>query len=201
MAKAATSASLSAGSSSERLAPSGARIGRPGGPGNLFPGAGKLSVKTDKLVFCGEIVGFVHGMHQHPNNKDNTKTSTRFLGRFILKPAPEAGQAQRECLECYLPGVVERALISQISRSIEPNIPIAVEVWAEPDAIGGRETATGYQYAVYNRMAARADDPLWALAAETGIGDIPALAAPRAAPALSHEHVDPETGEVTTSAA
>lgn len=196
-----------------RIAPTGARIGRAAGPGNINPGAGVRSRQTGKLEYVGEIMGFAVDLLRHPNSKDPTKTSIKFMGRFVVVPAKSSGLPQRVTSEAYFPGIVERSLAAQLDKG-ESNIPVAIEVWAEPDQISGvtTPTATGYVYAVYDRMPAREDDPMWALAAYTGIGTIPELApALTALPGMSArrqlagpapaapgepENFDPQTGEL-----
>jgi hypothetical protein len=180
-----------------RLGPQGERIAGPAGPGNIWPGRGMASVKQGKLLFCGEILGEVHGYIEHPNTRDPKRNSVRFLGRFVVVPAEESGLPQRMVSECYLPGVVERSLKAALQAGAT-GMQVAVEVWSEPDEISkpATRTATGYSYAVYNRLRPKADDSLVALMQQTGIGKIPQLALETARPA-DPDAFDPETGEVT----
>lgn len=183
-----------------RQGPQGTKLEGPGGPGHLYPGAGIASRKSGEPIFCGEIAGLAFGYLDHPNQKDPTKTSTRFQGDFLFKSAKDGSITMRK--ECYLPGVVGNALRAALSLQAntihaEP-LKLAIEVWAEPDEFTNpnRPTATGYVYACYDRRKEAAQaSPLLMLAAESGFVDMPALAQPALA-APSGEYVDPETGEV-----
>lgn len=186
-----------------RQAPQGTKLEGPGGPGHLYPGAGIASRKSGEPIFCGEIAGLVYGYVDHPNQRDPSKTSTRFQGDFLFKSAKDGSVTMRK--ECYLPGVVGNALRAALS--LQQNtlnagaIKVAIEVWAEPDEFTRptRPTATGYVYACYDRQPTAAQaSPLLMLAAEAGFVDMPALAAPQLA-GPSGEYVDPETGEVTAA--
>jgi hypothetical protein len=102
--------------------------------------------------------------------------------------------------ECYFPGTVERALRAALGLNPhgEP-IPVAIEVWCEPDAAGRPPSPLGYSYVTYDRAAVRDNDPLLSLAYEAGILERPSLAI--AAPESdADETIDPETGEITRRA-
>ncbi len=171
----------------EPIVPVGRRISRPGGPGSLRFGAGIKARNTNKPVFCGSIVGHATSYVKHPNNKDASKESVRFVGEFLMIDY-EGGQSR--VYETYLPSVVTRSTAAMLDR--EGNtVSFAFDIWAEPDAPGVLPSATGYQYAAFDRIPVRADNVLMRLAVECGMV---------AQPTIEHDplsvETDPETGEV-----
>ena len=178
--------------------PAGVKIERFYGPGNLRPGAGKEARKLDQSIYCGRIAGVTFDYEEHPNAKDPTRKSTRFLGQFMV--IPHGGEAVRTA-GVYLPGSVEAMLKIAINlgRSQGQVVKFAYEIWAEPDSISGRKTATEYTYVVRDLRPTTADDPLMQLVIESGITapNLPAIAHERHdSEAPGPDDVDPETGEI-----
>jgi hypothetical protein len=182
-------------------APKGRRLTGNLGPGRLYPGAGRLVQQTQQPVRCGTIAGEVFGYLEHPNSKDAKRVSTRFAGRFV---ATTAEGKLIQGYECYFPGTVERTLraaldLQRNSGGAKP-IPVALDVWCEPDEPGRPASPLGYQYVTYDRSAQPASDPLLELAYQDGV-----IERPKETPQLlttasaGVEHYDPETGEVIKS--
>ena len=182
-------------------APQGRRLAGNLGPGTLRPGVGKLVQRTGQPYYCGTITGRVFGFTEHPNSRDPKRTSTRFAGNFMLI---DHNGTVINGHECYLPGTVERAIKAALNLNPhgEP-VPLAAEIWCEPDQDGRPPSPFGYSYVTYDRAAVRENDPLLALAYEAGILERPslAIAAARDDEAREGETVDPETGEITRQAA
>ena len=181
-------------------APQGRRLAGNLGPGTLYPGVGKLVQRTGQPYYCGTITGRVFGFLEHPNSRDPKRTSTRFAGNFMLI---DHNGTVINGHECYLPGTVERAVKAALNLNPhgEP-VPLATEIWCEPDQDGRPPSPLGYSYITYDRAAVRENDPLLALAYEAGILERPSLAiAARDDEAREGETVDPETGEITRQAA
>jgi hypothetical protein len=156
--------------------------------------------RTGQPHYCGSISGLVFGYVQHPNSKDAKRTSTRFLGQFLL--VDHNGDLLQGS-ECYFPGTYERTVKAALDMRQGHGDPIQIsfDVQAEPDQEGRPPSPLQYSYATYDRTPQRANDPLLSLAYEAGILERPAqgqLAAPDTA---EGEQVDPETGEITPSAA
>lgn len=179
-------------------APRGRRIETNMGQGLLRPGAYKDVRRTGTPAYCGAMMGRAFGYMTHPNNRDATRTSIRFAGEFLS--VLYSGEIRRTT-EAYLPSSIERSLkaaldLQQNSGMASP-IEFGVEVWCEPDP---RETSTmGFRYACYDRRPETPNDPLMAIAYETGMISRPAIAGPRQAAdgAESDGNIDPETGEVS----
>jgi hypothetical protein len=184
--------------------PRGLRLAGNLGPGTLYPGVGKIVQRTGQPLYCGSMTGRVFGVTEHPNTKDNKRTSSRFAGQFLL--VNRKGQVIRG-YEAYLPGTVERAVKAALKlnpQGGEP-IPVSIEVWCEPDEDGRPASPLGYSYVSYDRAAVRDGDPLLALAYEAGILERPATTRALAAPGEPGEpgegdEIDPETGEVIRDA-
>lgn len=173
----------------------GQRIDGVIGPGNLNPGAGYACRRTGQPIFCGAVIGHVMGYQEHPNAKDEKRTSRRFAGDFLAIPA--AG-GQRHAAEAYLPSSVERAVKAALDIGHGP-VAIAIDVWVEPDE-EARPTPIGYRYVSYSRKPRAESDPLLSLAYSAGLLEppreaLPALAA-QTATAPDGTQYDPETGEV-----
>lgn len=178
-----------------RERPRGQRVNRVIGPGNLSPGAGKEARRTEESKYCGEIAGMAFTYRTHPNSKDATKESTVFVGKFLVKSANDTIQ---EVAEVYLPTAITSmvcAMCDSAKAQGGGGATFAFEIWAEPDNVTGRETATGYTYTAFNIMPEQANDPLKQLAIAAGM-----LAPDQAmieAPSKEPEY-DPETGEEIT---
>jgi len=192
------------GRASADAGPTGRRLSGNLGPGMLHPGAGKLVQRSGKPVRCGTLTGMVLGKLAHPNAKDPTRESVRFLGQFI---AVKSDGTVLQGAECYLTGTVQRAVAAAVDMGQVP-VPLSIEVWCEPDEDGRAASPLGYSYSSYDRMPLRAADPLLALAMETGVIERPAgldmLAGGQAQIARAEaegETVDVETGEILTKAA
>lgn len=176
--------------------PAGRKLARNLGPGTLYPGVGRLVQRTGEPQYCGTISGLVFGYTEHANTRDPARTSTRFVGQFI---AVDREGAVSQGYECYLPGTVERALKAALRlRGAEGEpVPVATEIWCEPDEQGRPASPLGYSYVVYDRLAQRANDPVLSIAYDAGI-----LERPASSPAaIGHDanagrRIDPETGEV-----
>jgi hypothetical protein len=174
-------------------APRGRRLSGNLGPGTLNPGAGKRVQRTGEPLYCGTITGRIFGVTEHPNTRDPKRISRRFAGQFIL--VRHDGSVVQGA-ECYLTGTVERAVKAALDLRDghgEP-VPVSIEVWCEPDEEGRNPSPLGYSYVSYDRTSQRANDPLLALAYESGILERPAQGA-LPSPELPDD-VDPETGEI-----
>jgi hypothetical protein len=174
------------------------------GPGTLYPGVGKVVQRTGRAQYCGSMSGLVFGYVQHPNSKDARRTSTRFLGQFLLVTY-EGGILQGA--EAYFPGTYERTVKAALDMRQGHGEPIQVsfDVTCEPDQEGRPASPLGWSYGTYDRTPQQSNDPLLSLAYAAGILERPAtmgqggqLTAPDTA---EGEQVDPETGEVTSPAA
>lgn len=175
--------------------PTGRAITTNLGPGMLYPGVGKLVQRSGQPVHCGALSGIVAGYIQHPNNKDPSKTSTRFAGQFLaVKHTGEVVSG----FEAYLPGALERpikaALDIQKNSTFAAPVPFAAEIWCEPD--DRPSSSLGFRYACYDRTKENANDPLLMLAYESGLIERPAAMIAGPSPETT-ENVDPETGEVS----
>lgn len=175
-------------------APQGRRLAGNLGPGTLYPGVGKLVQRTGQPHYCGTMTGRVFGVTEHPNTRDPKRVSSRFAGNFLLI---DHNGTVINGHECYLPGTVERAIKAalHLNPQGEP-VPLAIEVWCEPDQDGRPPSPLGYSYVTYDRAAVRENDPLLALAYEAGILERPSLALPEP-DSREGETIDPETGEIT----
>lgn len=167
------------------------------GPGTLLPGAGRTARSTDRPIYCGAIAGRAFGYVEHPNSKNPSATSVRFVGEFIgIKSIGEV----LNTAEVYLPGSLTRTIKAalDIAKGHVPDpVPFSVEIWCEPD---NREQSTiGYRYVCYDVAPQRGEAPLLALAYESGLIERPVAALSDAGQrgAREGETVDPETGEVS----
>jgi hypothetical protein len=143
------------------------------------------------------MTGQVFGVTEHPNSKDPRRMSYRFAGKFLLI---DHNGTVINGHECYFPPKVERALRAalDLNPSGQP-VPVAIEVWCEPDQEGKPRSPMEYSYASYDRSIQRENDPLMALAYETGLLERPTTALP-APETDAEETIDPETGEITRRA-
>ena len=171
--------------------PTGRKLAGNIGPGTLYPGAGKIVQRTGQPLRCGALTGQAFDVMEHPNAKDPARTSVRFVGNVIA--VTHEGQVLRGA-EWYLPPVVTRSLRASLKLSGGP-VGFAVEIWCEPDAEGRPPSPLGYSYVSYDRTPARDNDPMLALAYESGILERPASQA-LAGPEQLADDIDPETGEV-----
>lgn len=182
------------------MQPRGIRVERIIGPGTLNPGAGKEARRLNTPVKAGEIAGIAYATREHPNSKDPTKTSIVFVGDFVVMSSKENSLPKR-LGEVYLPSGVNRSYAAIIAQGSKQDgyrgMPIALEIWAEPDEPGGRETAMGFTYVSYNIAPKSQQDDILELAYASGMIQRPQ-------PALAHdeapqtgENIDPETGEVS----
>jgi hypothetical protein len=164
------------------------------GPGTLRPGAGDQVQQTRQALFCGTIMGSVVGYVQHPNSKDSRRTSTRFLGDFMLTTFD--GHILHGA-ECYFPSTMERTVKASLDMRQGHGEPLLVsfDVQCEPDQPGRPPSPLKYSYVTYDRMPQRADHPLMALAYEIGLLERPQ--GQLEAPDTDSPDVDPETGEVS----
>lgn len=141
---------------------------------------------------CGLMYGVITHGFRHPNYKDPTKTSVRWVGAIGFQTADGAnGRASN----AYLPATVERTLYNAgvpivVEGSGHPppfRAEFSVEFWIEP--VPKARSAAGYIYACYDR-------------AETHAIAINHLAPPeiRAMLPLEEERpllgYDPDTGEI-----
>jgi hypothetical protein len=139
------------------------------------------------------MLGRAFGLTEHPNRKDPKRVSFRFAGQFI---GIKYDGRTINTTEAYLPSAIERtvkaALDLQRNTGMASPIEFACEVWCEPDE-EGKETPLGYRYVCYDRRPQRDNDPLLALAYETGMIDRPQG---RMTDQTVRDNVDPETGEM-----
>jgi hypothetical protein len=176
------------------VAPKGQRLDGNFGPGTLRSGVRNACIKAGEMLFCGTIVGIAYDFMEHPNAKDPTKISTRFIGKFMAN----CYDGKRiQTTEAYLPSVVERTVKAIIKSGKQEFVPVSGQVWAEPDdEATTKKTAQGFRYVFFDLNHRGENDPLLALAYETGVIErpvsTPAIAAPE-----TQEVVDPETGEIT----
>lgn len=172
--------------------PKGRKISGNIGPGTLYPGAGKIVQRTQTPLACGMMTGHAFDVAEHPNSKDPSRVSSRFVGEVMA--VTHKGEILRG-MEWYLPPTPTRAIKAALRMSEGHPVPFAFEIWCEPDEPGRPASPLGYSYVSYDRVPARDNDPLMALAYEAGILERPAgpaLAAPETLP----DDVDPETGEI-----
>jgi hypothetical protein len=161
------------------------------GPGSLYPGVGELVQTTRQAYYCGVMTGQAFGFVEHPNAKDAKRTSTRFVGQFLL--IDHQGSVMQGA-ECYVPGTVERTIKAALKlRGEGPGepVPFAIEVWCEPDQAGRPRSPLGYSYVSYDR-APQGENPVLALAYAAGFLEPPQASLPAPLPA----EADPETGEI-----
>jgi hypothetical protein len=174
--------------------PQGREIAGTIGPGTLYPGAGKLVQRSGKPLYVGAMTGQVMGYVKTPSTFDKDKLSVRFQGKFL---GIKADGTVLNAFECFLPGRLERPIMAaldiQEGTQFKAPVPFAVELWCEPDPEGSKPTPLGYRYGCYDRVAANPNDPMLALAYESGLIERPAnqLTGPAA-----QGEVDPETGEI-----
>lgn len=171
-------------------APTGRKLAGNLGPGSLYPGAGKIVQRTQEPLRCGTLTGVAFDSQDHPNSRDPSRTSTRFVGEVMA--VDHVGNILRGA-EWYLPPTPTRAIKAALR--ISQPVRFSFEVWCEPDQEGRPASPLGYSYVVYDRVPARDNDPLMALAYEAGILERPAGPA-LAAPEPEAEDIDPETGEI-----
>ena len=67
-------------------------------PALLNPGAGLTTRRTDRPIYCGAMAGRCFGYTEHPNSKDPSKTSHRFVGEFL---GVKADGTVLNTSECY----------------------------------------------------------------------------------------------------
>jgi hypothetical protein len=166
------------------------------GPGTLRPGAGKQVQRTQEPLFCGTMLGRAFDVSEHPNTKDAKRISLRFAGEVIA--TDYRGKVMRGA-EWYMPTTPGRAIKAALKVSGGLPVPFALEIWCEPDEAGRPASPLGYSYVSYDRIPARDNDPLMALAYETGILERPSTALPAPVEDLPDD-VDPETGEIRPAA-
>lgn len=180
-------------------APRGQRIERNVGPGTLYPGVGQMVQRTGLPHRAGSIAGQVFAYTEGPNSRDPKRISTRLIGQFIgVTHKGEVLTAH----EAFLPEMVTRPVKAAIDAGSIP-VPVSHEWWCEPDDPTKPRSALGYTWRGYDLRARTPNDPLFALAIETGLIEAPA---PAALPAPESEltegrTVDPETGEILPAAA
>lgn len=177
--------------------PKGERLAGYAGPGTLCPGVGKKVQRTGQPQYCGAMAGIAMAVTKSPNPRDPSRMSTRFVGDCIA--ITYDGQTL-QVTEFFLPGTATRALEAALGLSGE-GVRFSFEIWCEPDGEGRPPSPLGYSYVTYNRRTRPANDPVLALAYETGLieppagdGDTLLLAANEAQ--VNADDVDPETGEV-----
>jgi hypothetical protein len=187
--------------------PKGDRLAGYVGPGSLRPGAGKLVQRSGQPLYCGAMAGIAMAVAKHPNSKDASRLSTRFVGDCLA--ILHDGKVV-QVGEFYLPGTLTRIVEAALSVG-GGGVPFSVEIWAEPDPDGRPPSPLGYSYVTYNRRERAPNDPVLALAYASGLIEQPAA---DSAPLLldangAQEHadeeytsgipdvskVDPETGE------
>jgi hypothetical protein len=174
--------------------PRGRKLSANIGPGMLRPGAGKQVQRTQQPMMCGTMTGHAFDATDHPNSRDASRTSTRFVGR-VMAIGHDGKMASGA--EWYLPPTVGRAVKAALKVNGGQPVPFSIEVWCEPDDEGRPASPLGYAYVSYDRIPTRDNDPLMMLAYEAGILERPsgpALAAP--SEVREGEEVDPETGEI-----
>ena len=180
---------------SEPAGPIGRKIEPAIGPGSLRPGAGKIVQRSGNPLYCGAIVGRAFGYMTHPNAKDPKRESTRFAGSFM---GITHNGTIKHTQEAYLPSAIERTIKSaldlQEGTGLKSPVSFSIEVWCDPDP---RESSSmGFRYTCYDRSPQAENDPLLALAVQSGLIEAPQRALP---PAPERpENVDPETGEITS---
>ena len=185
--------------------PKGRRLTGNVGPGTLRPGAGKQVQRTGQPLHCGVMWGLAFDFEEHPNSKDKTRTSVKFVGQ--VQAVTHAGEIISG-MEWYLPPTVTRALKAAMKIATNDHggrkpVPFSIEVWCEPDEDGRPASPLGYSYVSYDRSPTHENDPLLLMAYEAGILERPAVEQPAQ---LGHdggddiegeaEEIDPETGEV-----
>jgi hypothetical protein len=175
--------------------PTGRKLASNIGPGVLCPGAGKQVQRTGVPLYCGTMTGLAFAVNEHPNTRDPNRISLRFAGQIMAITAK--GDVLRGA-EWYLPNTVGRAVKAALGVNVGRAVPFSIEIWCEPDEEGRPASPLGYSYASYDRVPAREDDPLMALAYDAGILERPQasqLALPMAEEA-GEDGIDPETGEI-----
>ena len=173
-------------------APQGRKLAGNIGPGTLRPGVGKQVQRTGQPLPCGMMTGQAFDCVEHPNSRDATRQSMRFVGECIA--IDHTGKMLRGA-EWYFPPTVGRAVKAALRVNGGHPVPFAIEVWCEPDAEGRPPSPLGYSYVAYDRIPARDNDPILALAYEAGILERPAREALPVPDAVGEE-IDPETGEI-----
>jgi hypothetical protein len=176
--------------------PKGDRLAGYVGPGSLRPGAGKLVQRSGLPLYCGAMVGFAMAVNKHPNSKDASRISTRFVGDCL---AIFYDGKVAQVPEFYLPSTPTRIIEAALTVG-GGNVPFALDIWREPDPEGRPASPLGYSYITYNRRERPDDDPVLALAYASGLIERPAA---DSTPLLldanaTQEHageVDPESGE------
>lgn len=164
------------------------------GPGTLKRLAGNEARRTDRPVYCGAIAGRCFGYVEHPNSKNASVTSVRFVGEFI---GIKSDGTVLNTAEVYLPGSLTRTVKAALDIAkghIPDPVPFSVEIWAEPDT---RETSTiGFRYVCYDVAPQRGEAPLLSLAYESGLIERPSAALTDQRIKDDGGDVDPETGEI-----
>lgn len=179
--------------------PQGDRLAGYAGPGTLRPGVGKLVQRTGAPHYCGAMVGMVMAASKHPNSRDQSRTSTKFVGDCISVQFD--GRVQ-QVGEFYLPPTLTR--IIEASLGLGGGVAFSVEIWCEPDAEGRTPSPLGYSYVTYNRRPRPANDPVLALAYASGLIEMPeddVAARLKAIEDKTFSSIDPETGEEIGSSA
>ena len=167
------------------------------GPGTLRPGVGQLVQRTRQPQYCGAMVGRAMAVTKSPNPRDPSRTSTRFVGDCLA--ILHNGQVL-QVGEFFLPGTLTRIIEASLAHS-GPGVEFGVEIWCEPDPEGRPRSPLGYSYVTYNRRERPPNDPVLALAYESGLIEPPAgdggtlLLGANGAQAHPDD-VDPATGEV-----
>jgi hypothetical protein len=176
----------------DQIGPRGRKLVGNIGPGTLRPGAGKQVQRTQQALLCGTMTGRAFDATDHPNSKDAARVSTRFAGEVMA--IDHTGRVSRGA-EWYLPTTVGRAIKAALRVNGGQPVPFSIEIWCEPDEEGRPASPLGYSYVSYDRVPARDNDPLMALAYEAGILERPHAALPAPSEDLPDD-VDPETGEI-----
>ena len=181
----------------QKGAPKGDRLAGYAGPGTLRPGVGQLVQRSGQPQYCGAMAGIAMAVTKSPNPRDPSRTSTRFIGDCLA--IPHNGQVL-QVGEFFLPGTVTRQIEASLALS-GAGVPFSVEIWCEPDPEGRPRSPLGYSYVTYNRRARTPNDPVLALAYESGLIEQPAGDGGALLPGMNgaEEHpddVDPETGEI-----
>jgi len=177
--------------------PKGDRLAGYAGPGTLRPGVGQLVQRSGQPQYCGAMAGIAMAVIKSPNPRDPSRTSTRFIGDCMA--IRQNGQVLTVG-EFFLPGTPTRIIEASLAHSGE-GVPFCFDIWCEPDPEGRPRSPLGYSFVTYNRRARAPNDPVLALAYESGLIEPPAgdggTLLLGANGARAHpDDVDPATGEV-----